>query len=60
MGLRAKPEEIIAKLRAIEVRLNQGETIVRQFIGVTEQAYFQAMMYGGLQVGQANRIKDRR
>ncbi|WP_267896848.1 hypothetical protein [Henriciella mobilis] len=37
MGKRAKPEEIIAKLREVEVRLSQGETIAHavRAIGVT-------------------------
>ena len=29
MGKSAKPEEIIAKLREVEVRLSQGETIAQ-------------------------------
>ncbi len=41
MGKRAKPEEIIAKLREVEVRLSQDETIGRAVcaIGVSEQSY---------------------
>lgn len=61
MGKRAKPEEIIAKLREIEVRLNQGETTGQavRAIGVTEQTYYRwRKEYGGLQVGQAKRMKD--
>ena len=40
MGKRAKPEEIIAKLREIEVRLNQGQTTVQavRAIGLTEHS----------------------
>ena len=42
MGKRAKPEEIIAKFRAVEVRLSQGETTGQAVcaIGVTEQTYY--------------------
>ena len=61
MGKRAKPEEIIAKLREIEVRLSQGETTGHavRAIGVTEQTYYRwRKEYGGLQVGQAKRMKD--
>lgn len=61
MGKRAKPEEIIAKLREIEVRLSQGETTGQavRAIGVTEQTYYRwRKEYGGLQVGQAKRMKD--
>ncbi len=40
MGKRAKPEDIIAKLRAVEVRLSQGDTTSQavRSVGVTEQA----------------------
>jgi|TARA_R100000365_G_C2731504_1_gene61691 transposase-like protein len=61
MGKRAKPEEIIAKLREVEVRLSQGETTGQavRSIGVTEQTYYRwRKEYGGLQVGQAKRMKD--
>lgn len=61
MGKRAKPEEIIAKLREIEVRLSQGETTGQavRAIGVTEQTYYRwRKEYGGLQVGQAKRMKE--
>lgn len=61
MAKRAKPEEIIAKLREIEVRLSQGESVGRavKSIGVTEQTYYRwRKEYGGLQVNQAKRLKD--
>ena len=61
MGKRAKPEEIIATLREVEVRLSQGETTGQavRAIGVTEQTYYRwRKEYGGLQVGQAKRMKD--
>ena len=61
MGKRAKPEEIIAKLREVEVRLSRGETTGQavRSIGVTEQTYYRwRKEYGGLQVGQAKRMKD--
>ena len=42
MAKRAKPEEIIAKLREVEVRLSQGETVgmAAKSISVTEQTYY--------------------
>ena len=52
---------IIAKLREVEVRLSQGETTGQavRAIGVTEQTYYRwRKEYGGLQVGQAKRMKD--
>ena len=61
MGKRAKPEEIIAKLREMEVRLSQGETTGQavRSIGITEQTYYRwRKEYGGLQVGQAKRMKE--
>ncbi|MEL7415961.1 MAG: IS3 family transposase [Pseudomonadota bacterium] len=61
MGKRAKPEEIIAKLREVEVRLSQGETIAQavRSIGVTEQTFYRwRKEYGGLRVGQAKRMKE--
>ena len=61
MGKRAKPEEIIAKLREVEVRLARGETaaLAARAVGVTEQTYYRwRKEYGGLQVDQAKRMKD--
>ena len=61
MGKRSKPEEIIAKLREMEVRLSQGETTGQavRSIGITEQTYYRwRKEYGGLQVGQAKRMKE--
>ena len=61
MGKRAKPEEIIANLREVEVRLSQGETIgyAVRAIGVSEQSYYRwRKEYGGLQVDQAKRMKE--
>ena len=61
MAKRAKPEEIIAKLREAEVRLSQGESVAMaaKSIGVTEQTYSRwRKEYGGLQVHQAGRRKD--
>ena len=61
MGKRAKPEEIIAKLREVEVRLSRGETITHavRAIGVTEPTFYRwRKEYGGLRVGQAKRMKE--
>lgn len=60
MAKRAKPEEIIAKLREVEVRLQQGETAAQavRMIGVTEQTYYRwRKEYGGMGVDQARRLK---
>ena len=61
MGKRAKPEEIIAKLRAVEVHLSQGDRTGQpvRSIGVTEQTFYRwCKEHGGLQFDQAKRIKD--
>ena len=61
MAKRAKPEEIIAKLREVEVRLSQGESVGKaaKAIGVTEQTYYRwRKEYGGPPVNQAKRLKD--
>jgi transposase-like protein len=61
MGKRYKPEEIVAKLRQVDVLTGQGSTVsaaVRQ-IGVTEFTYYRwRKEYGGLQTNQIKRIKD--
>ena len=52
MGKRHKPEEIVAKLRQVDVLTSQGSTVadaVRQ-IGVTEFTYYRwRKEFGGLQ-----------
>lgn len=61
MGKRAKPEEIIAKLREVEVRLSRGETTGHavRAIGITEQTYYRwRKEYGGMGVDQAKRLKE--
>jgi putative transposase len=61
MGKRHKPEEIVSKLRQVDVLTAQGSTVadaVRQ-IGVTEFTYYRwRKEYGGLQTNQVKRIKD--
>ncbi len=58
---RCSAEEIIHKLREVEVGLSTGQTVaeaVRQ-IGVTQQTYYRwRKPYGGVQVSQAKRLKD--
>jgi transposase-like protein len=61
MAKRAKPEEIIAKLREVDVRLSRGETTgqAARAIGVTEQTYYRwRREYGGMGVDQARRLKE--
>ncbi len=58
---RHSPEEIIAKLREIEVRLARGETtpVAVRAVAITEQTYYRwRREYGGLKVDQAKRFKE--
>ena len=62
MGRRGiQPEQIISKLREVEVLLSTGQTVqaaVRQ-IGVTEQTYYRwRKEYGGMKIDQAKRLKE--
>jgi hypothetical protein len=56
-----KPEEIILKLRQVDVLQSQGTIVaeaIRQ-IGVTSVTYFRwHKEYGGLQVDQLKRLKE--
>jgi len=55
------PEQIINKLREVEILLNQGVTIAEASpkIGVTEQTYYRwHREYGGMRIEQARRLKE--
>ena len=55
-----KPEEIVAKLRQVEVLLAQGKTATEAVgtLGVTEQTYYRwRAEYGGLKLDQVKRLK---
>ena len=55
-----KPEEIVAKLRQVEVLQGQGKSVVEavRSIGVTEQTYYRwRSEYGGLKLDQVKRLK---
>jgi transposase-like protein len=58
---RHKPEEIVAKLRQVDVLTSQGAAVadaIRQ-IGVTEVTYYRwRKEYGGLKTDQVRRIKE--
>ena len=56
-----KPEEIIGKLREVEILLGQVGTTAEacRRIAVTEQTYYRwRKEYGGLKTDQARRMKD--
>ena len=58
---RPKPEEIVAKLRQVEVLIGQGLSRLEanRQIGVVEQTYYRwRQEYGGLKSDQVKRLKD--
>ena len=58
---RHKPEEIVAKLRQVDVVTSQGMPIADAIrsIGVTEVTYYRwRKEYGGLKSDQVKRLKD--
>ena len=55
-----KPEEIVGKLRQIEVLVGQGKPVADavRAIGVTEATYYRwRAEYGGLKLDQVKRLK---
>ena len=60
-GKREKPEDIVLKLRQVEVLQGQGKSVseaVRQ-IGVTVQSYYRwRKEYGGMNRDQLKRLKE--
>ena len=60
MAKRHKPEEIIAKLRQVDVMTSQGTTVADavRSIGVTEVTYYRwRREFGGLKSDQVKRLK---
>jgi putative transposase len=58
---RHKPEEIVAKLRRVDVRVSQGQSIADAIrtIGVSEVTYYRwRQEFGGLKSDQMKRLKD--
>jgi len=54
-------EQIIPKLREVEVEVGRGKTIAEAVkkIGVTEQTYYRwKKKFGGLRINQSKRLKD--
>ena len=61
MGKRLGAEQIVAKLRQIEILMGQGKSAVLacKDAGVSEQSYYRwRKEYGGLEIDQAKRMKD--
>ncbi len=58
---RHKPEEIVAKLRQVDVLTGQGQSVADavRAIGVTEVTYYRwRQEYGGLKSDQIKRMKE--
>jgi transposase len=56
-----KPEQIIAKLRQIEVFTAQGKVLAAacKDAGISEQSYYRwKKEYGGLKIDQAKKLKE--
>jgi transposase-like protein len=61
MARRPKPEEIVVKLRQVDVLVSQGRSVADavRSIGVTEVTYYRCRKeFGGLKVDQVKRLKD--
>ena len=60
MSKRHKPEEVVAKLRQVDVLTSQGQSVADavRAIGVTEVTYYRwRQEYGGLKSDQIKRMK---
>ena len=56
-----KPEEVVAKLRQVDVLVSQGQTAADAIrsIGVTEVTYYRwRKEFGGLKADQVKRLRD--
>jgi transposase-like protein len=61
MGRRPKPEEIVSKLRQVDVLVSQGKSVADSVrsIGVTEVTYYRwRKEFGGLKLDQVKRLKE--
>ncbi len=55
------PEEVVTKLRQVEVMVAQGKTVAEavRLVGTTEQSYYRwRKEYGGLKLDQVKRMKE--
>ncbi|MBM3450139.1 MAG: transposase [Armatimonadetes bacterium] len=60
-GVRLKPEQIVAKLREIEIKTGQGKDVLAacREAGATDNSYYRwRREYGGMKVDQAKRLKQ--
>jgi putative transposase len=60
-GKQEQAEQIIPKLREVEVEFGRGKTVTEaaKKIGLTEQTYYRwKKRFGGLRIDQAKRLKE--
>lgn len=60
-GQKTNAEQVVLKLRQIEVQTAQGKSLALacKEVGISEQSYYRwRKEYGGLQVDQAKKMKD--
>ena len=61
MAKRFKAEEIVMKLRELELSINQGMDVVKacREAGISDQSYYRwRKEYGGMKIDQAKRYKE--
>ena len=61
MGKRYRAEEIVMKLREIELSINKGMDVVHacREAGISDQSYYRwRKEYGGMKIDQAKRYKE--
>jgi putative transposase len=61
MGKRHKAEEIVMKLREIELFINQGMDVMQacRQAGISDQSYYRwRKEYGGMKIDQAKKYKE--
>ena len=61
MGKRYKAEEIVMKLREIELSINKGMDVVHacRQAGISDQSYYRwRKEYGGMKIDQAKKYKE--
>lgn len=61
MGKRYRAEEIVMKLREIELSINKGMDVVHacREAGISDQSYYRwRKEYGGMKMDQAKRYKE--
>ncbi len=61
MGKRFKAEEIVMKLREIELSMNRGMDVAQacRQAGISDQSYYRwRKEYGGMKINQAKKFKE--